>query len=232
MVKLLLTYKVDIKSKNLEGLTTVDILREREFLGDRELREKLDGGHIILKILKMLSKWTLSFVKRFVITDHREILHMSKEDRNAILVVSVLIATATYQAILSPPDKDHSSIDTKFLGIPYELFKYFNSVAFVASMIEICLHLPSGIGYTIHLVLPLIICYVLLMIFWWSYSTNITAIAVFALILTKIPVVRQKISGDLNQKKSITLGTLLKRNPNMERELNQISVHFWRTSND
>ena len=79
---------------------------------------------------------------------------MSKEDRNGILVVSVLIATATYQAAL----------------------------------IEICVHLPSGIGYALHLVLPLMICYTLLAMVWWSYFyAVITVVVIFMLVLPKIP---------------------------------------------
>ncbi|XP_038889007.1 ankyrin repeat-containing protein BDA1-like [Benincasa hispida] len=211
MVKLLLTYNVDIKSKNLKGFSAVDILRQNEFLGDKELEEKLDDEHNIivkqLRLAKILLKWTLWFIKRLAITDHREIVDMSKEDRNAILVVSVLIATATYQAVLSPPDKEkieliYMSYNCRYFT--YILFKYFNTLAFVASMIEICLHLPSGIRYTLHLVLPLVNCYILLMLFWLScYTGVLTTGAVIVFILTKIPALRQKISGDLNPKKKI-----------------------------
>ena len=55
---------------------------------------------------------------------------------------------------------------------------YFNTLAFVALMIEICVHLPYGIGYALHLVLPLLICYTFCNDFWaylvqnWVDSTE------------------------------------------------------------
>lgn len=220
MVKLLLKYKVDFKSKNLEGLTALDMLREREFLGNRELRRKLKSAHIEKQLrLPKLLKSTLSFLKRLVITDYHEIENMSKEDRNAILVVAVLIATATYQAMLSPPLNSYG-----FWRLLYFIcFSFFNTMAFFASMIEICLHLPSGIGYTLHLVLPLVLCFVLLMPSSLEVNTIFVAVTVIVLILMKMSILRQKILGDLKPKKTIQFDA--KRSPSLQRELTQINVH-------
>ncbi|XP_023511575.1 ankyrin repeat-containing protein BDA1-like [Cucurbita pepo subsp. pepo] len=144
MVKLLIN-KVDMKAKNLEGKTALDIMKEHGHVEDKEVREMLHGSHIFKNVAKCLHS-ILLFVKRLVITDYREILYMSKKDRNGILVVSVLIATATYQAALSPPEIDRDFFIQHYKWIPYECFVQLNTWAFIASMIEICVHLPSGIG--------------------------------------------------------------------------------------
>lgn len=119
-------------------------------------------------------RWALWFIKRLVITDHREIVHMSKGDQNAILVVSVLIiATATYQAILSSPDKDKFKCFNMYF-ITYDIFRYSNTLAFGESMMEICIHLPfwdwlhSPFGSPSCYMLCIVDAF-LVVIFYWSY---------------------------------------------------------------
>ncbi|XP_022971878.1 ankyrin repeat-containing protein BDA1-like [Cucurbita maxima] len=224
MVKLLIN-KVDMKAKNLEGKTALDIMKERGLVEDKEVKEMLHGSHILRDVAKFVCS-ILLFVKRLVITDHPEILYMSKKDRNAILVVYVLIATATYEAALSPPEKDMDFFPPEWIS--YVCFQQLNTVAFVASMIEICVHLPSGIGYALHLVLPLVICYALLAIVWRSYfPLVITSAVIFLLILSKIPLVRQKVKGGFKPKKPNKLGGRFSFS--MEKELTDISVHFGRS---
>ncbi|XP_022931781.1 ankyrin repeat-containing protein BDA1-like [Cucurbita moschata] len=228
MVKLLIN-KVDMKAKNLEGKTALDIMKEHGLVEDKEVKEMLHGYHILKDIASFLRTISL-ILKRLVITDHREIHYISKEDRNAILVVSVLIATATYQAALTPPNKDGDFFIRQYKWITYQFFVQFNTLAFVASAIEICLHLPSGIDYALHLVIPLVICYALLAIVWCSYLSSIITIAIiFVLILSKIPLVRRKVKGDFKPKKLRKLGGLFMRSISMEKELTEISLHFGRT---
>ncbi|XP_038886830.1 ankyrin repeat-containing protein BDA1-like isoform X2 [Benincasa hispida] len=237
MVKLLLSYKVDIKSKNLEGLTAMDILRRGEFLRDKELREKLDGNHILKQPI-LAKLWSL--VKAFFGLNNREILHTSKENRNAILVVSVLIATATYQVLLSLSDKDNEISPLKFefeainLRIDsYQLFKASNTMAFFSSMMEIFLHLPSDINYTLHLGVPLVTCYILLIPFRWS-SFDLVHIAggyIVLLVLSKIPNIAQKLRECFNTRKLIKINSLIKRSLSRDRELTEIRTEMRQHSN-
>lgn len=100
IVRLLTDLRIDIKAKNSESLTALDILNDRA-KKDTNFNKCLailrQGLHqqvarrIPWYLLEVISQWGY------------EIKHMSTDRGNALLVVTVLILTATYQATLSPP---------------------------------------------------------------------------------------------------------------------------------
>ncbi|EOY04198.1 Uncharacterized protein TCM_019456 [Theobroma cacao] len=110
MMKLLLECKVDKNAINQSGLTTMDISQEQSQVDNKECIE------ILRRVIglnassippapslqdKLRSK--LTFHEKLLGEAFREIFDISVERSNALLVISVLILTATYQATLSPP---------------------------------------------------------------------------------------------------------------------------------
>ncbi|XP_044476342.1 ankyrin repeat-containing protein BDA1-like [Mangifera indica] len=117
MVKLLLPY-MGVNERNSKGLTALDMFnyRQRQGLVDAavgnilhateaktasqlhrpsqksSLVEKLSGGSSYLEKIRLISG-----------LDYRYVDEISLETRNILLVVAVLVATATYQAALSLP---------------------------------------------------------------------------------------------------------------------------------
>lgn len=178
MVIKLMTWLIgegNVNARNLSGLTAMDIFnRQRDSLAGRVgeiLRDakaksasELDGSTMTLA--DYLSRNLSLFEKR----DKRlGIIGQSQEKsidlRNVVLVVAVLIATATYQAALSPPGgywQDDSppgnnpatnttiinSRAGKMILRGYNLFLFFflNSVAFYTSLATILIVI-SGLPY-------------------------------------------------------------------------------------
>ncbi|XP_007009531.2 PREDICTED: alpha-latroinsectotoxin-Lt1a-like [Theobroma cacao] len=102
MVRLLTSFRIKMKATNSRGSTALDILkccRTQEdninikkcvdILGHDQCLNACRKG--LWYFLELLSQWGY------------EIKHMSNDRGNALLVVTVLILTATYQATLSPP---------------------------------------------------------------------------------------------------------------------------------
>ncbi|KAK6234154.1 hypothetical protein QUC31_006560, partial [Theobroma cacao] len=108
-----------INSKNLEGLTALDILLEHQRnerqVDNREIMDMLStaGGlrgsslpnnpHSSINVNSFRSK--MSYFQKFATIAARGKKGISYEMRNAFLVVTVLIITATYDASLNPPKK-------------------------------------------------------------------------------------------------------------------------------
>ncbi|XP_044476695.1 ankyrin repeat-containing protein BDA1-like [Mangifera indica] len=122
MVKLLIGYlKVNIK--NSKGLTALDIFYLRQYqglvdaaVGNILLAAKAKtASQLILPSLRDSKKTLLAeyfyggltcpgkILKRFSL-GYRRVDQVPLEVRNVLLVVAILIATATYQAALSPPE--------------------------------------------------------------------------------------------------------------------------------
>ncbi|KAK6234145.1 hypothetical protein QUC31_006551 [Theobroma cacao] len=102
MVRLLTSFRIKMKATNSRGSTALDILKCcRTQEGNINIKKCVDIlGHDqclnacrkgLWYFLELLSQWGY------------EIKHMSNDRGNALLVVTVLILTATYQATLSPP---------------------------------------------------------------------------------------------------------------------------------
>ncbi|EOY18316.1 Ankyrin repeat-containing protein [Theobroma cacao] len=108
-----------INSKNLEGLTALDILLEHQRnerqVDNREIMDMLStaGGlrgsslpnnpHSSINVNSFRSK--MSYFQKFTTIAARGKKGIPYEMRNAFLVVTVLIITATYDALLNPPEK-------------------------------------------------------------------------------------------------------------------------------
>ncbi|CAL5430497.1 unnamed protein product [Camellia sinensis] len=93
----------NMNAKNLDGLTALDIAARSD--SKREIE-------VILRCAGALESSSSGFLKskeRIIekinkdLFDFGDFFSMSMESRNAILVVAVLVATTTFQAILSPP---------------------------------------------------------------------------------------------------------------------------------
>ncbi|XP_044476767.1 ankyrin repeat-containing protein BDA1-like [Mangifera indica] len=113
-VKLLMEH-MKVNKKNSKGLTALDIFYDRqgEGLGDAAVRDILLAAkakrasqlHRPSQKTSLVEK-ALSFSGRIQKIYGLDDLHMDKipvEVKNVLLVVAVLVATATYQAALSPP---------------------------------------------------------------------------------------------------------------------------------
>ncbi|PPR80626.1 hypothetical protein GOBAR_AA40085 [Gossypium barbadense] len=104
-VKLLLNCNIKVNARNLHSYTAVDIARNNnnpEMLIVLNKAGAKDGTLIEeMKQLTLEAKPTLlDNVIRFV-KDQK--IYISSETRDALLVVAALIATASFQAVLSPP---------------------------------------------------------------------------------------------------------------------------------
>ncbi|KAL5551314.1 hypothetical protein UlMin_001490 [Ulmus minor] len=118
MVKLLIE-RVDVNIKNLSGKTVLDILQDQSLLMEEELKKMLiHAGALNGESIPspkttagILGKKASKF-ERLVILAYNMKLYMPHGDKDVVLIVAVLIATATYQAVLNPPtneDNDSSA---------------------------------------------------------------------------------------------------------------------------
>ncbi|KAJ7969021.1 Ankyrin repeat protein, partial [Quillaja saponaria] len=156
IVRLLIKSIIDLNAKNMEGWTALDIADNQTQVDNKEIKDMLSGagalGSSSLPAVTTLAdklKSDITFNERIAVSIIRNRKNTSNGTRNALLVVAVLIATTTYQAVLSPPggisQDDQASkgkvvMDTvTFLG-----FWFFNTTALLASTAVIYLLLPSG----------------------------------------------------------------------------------------
>ena len=158
-----------VNVKNLEGKTALDILQEQTQV-NREMEVKLRHA----KALTASSLPTItSYVdylmqhkdkfRRFRTSFARDVIRISDENRNALLVVAVLLITISYQALLSPPGRlwqDDYKPETNqttaahkagksiaFIKSGYPLFLIFNTLTFFSSCAITCLLLPDEYTY-------------------------------------------------------------------------------------
>nr|XP_027122479.1 ankyrin repeat-containing protein BDA1-like [Coffea arabica] len=204
----LLINKVKINEKNLEGLTCLDTFTGLAIAGDEKIAKALRGAgaktssalppvDTLADVLSSKESLTRKALRQMAQCDVG-LDGLSSEMRNALLVVAVLIATATYQAVLSPPGGISSGGDTTLffsnssdispisdftrktkitdstgkvqMGETYfYVFIILNTVAFAASLGIIFSLLPTS-RYNLLLFIPLL---TLLM----SYTFSITIIA-------------------------------------------------------
>ena len=212
--------RVDINLINLAGFTTLDmILQDRTQSDDRNrklirgllLRSGAVRASALATVPKLADslKTKMSWREKWIISDYRKKLYMSNEDRNVILLTAVLFATANYEAVLdSPFDNDNAG---SFF------FTLINNIAFLASMVEIYLHLPSHCGI-LRLVLPLVI---------FNYSLiriklQVIIIAVFLILFyySKLAVTLHKFVPIIVYKKSMKIKcSIFKHCSSFHREL-------------
>ncbi|OWM86380.1 hypothetical protein CDL15_Pgr021466 [Punica granatum] len=169
---------VDRDAKNFNGKTALSIHEERRPESDeqigrilcsrlglpravyRYLQARLEGNHhtilyirfgnipiVLMVMLDRIIKSILELGRGGKVELGRG---GNEKSREAILVVAVLIATAAYQGILSPPggfwqDEDSSSPGKMIMsGRLLSCYLAFNSVAFALSLGEIILNLPGA----------------------------------------------------------------------------------------
>ncbi|EXC37939.1 Phytosulfokine receptor 1 [Morus notabilis] len=154
----------DVNAKNLVGLTALDVLENQKQLANEKLQRMLLRGGALkgsslpsIPTNKDAMKTKMSWHEKFLISDFRKKLYMSNDERNTMLVVAVLFATANYQAILNNP--------YMYEDLSFMLFSFVNHVAFLASMFEIYLYLPKG-RMVLQLVVLMVVCFALLMSTW------------------------------------------------------------------
>ncbi|TKY66478.1 Ankyrin repeat-containing protein [Spatholobus suberectus] len=99
---LLMTQWMVFDAKNLMGQTALDIVEHKD------IKRKLARVGAIVRIIAKIKSIFL-FKKEWIIVKFGPRQHMSEEVRNAYLVVATLVATATYQAALSPPGGFHQT---------------------------------------------------------------------------------------------------------------------------
>ncbi|KAF2282739.1 hypothetical protein GH714_043577 [Hevea brasiliensis] len=202
-VKLLIGGKVDLNIKNMNGNTALDVLYESQtqMMIRSKIRKILCRAGALRSssiphtttVADNLSKKRTG-LEIWALSRYREKLIMSDQNRNAILVVAVLIATATYQAVLSPPggvwqgdptllfpntDSQSRYINAgAFVGRPvmfdllplvWYLFSVLNTAAFILSIGIIYNLLPRRPLIVLPLVIPLFLCYG---ISWYAVQTG------------------------------------------------------------
>ncbi|XP_074325710.1 ankyrin repeat-containing protein BDA1-like [Apium graveolens] len=171
MVRMLIS-KMDIYARNWSGQSALDIIQAQNpdmLQIDKKLKimhwvvSKKSHYNVTLycdtnnnsSLVRSLKKG-YPWYKRWILSNHR---HISLVDKNGVLVVAVLIATTTYEAMLSLP----TIFDFHFISFAAQyfffIFQFFNTIAFVAAMSLIYILLPPGISYVLQLIIPIIICY-------------------------------------------------------------------------
>ncbi|KAJ7952588.1 Ankyrin repeat protein [Quillaja saponaria] len=118
-VKLLIDRDADLNAKNLEGWTPLDMVIEKQTQTpqDREVRDMLRGAggsrssslRSFGTLSEKLRSKKITYLRKIEVGIFRSKRNMSSDTRNTLLVVLVLIATSTYEAVLSPPDSAATS---------------------------------------------------------------------------------------------------------------------------
>lgn len=185
-MELLLKCRVDKNAKNLKGLKALDILElgNQRLVNNRETMSMLaKAGGLQGSSLSSLGKFrtnahyfrsTITYGEKLAVNLARESKNMSSETRNALLVVAVLIITATYQASLSPPggvwqgDTNNPSTGSPVPGTTvmkpkmFRLFMAYNTVTLWSALLLITYLLPAGFpSYLLLVPLSVLgICYI------------------------------------------------------------------------
>ncbi|KAA8525997.1 hypothetical protein F0562_007903 [Nyssa sinensis] len=182
----LLINKVNKNDRNSEGLTALDIVswlpqevdkKEVEHIFCHAGAKNASSSSlpaIVFTLADLLSRpegfnerWL-----RYVINRQRKI---SSDLRNVILVVAVLVATASYQTVLNPPGGVGQGKSVMAKG-SFFVFAFLNSTAFVAAMavIVVVLHI-NYFSLLLHLALFFLMSSYVVSLFVISPLTNMAA---------------------------------------------------------
>ena len=160
---MLMQVMTEIDAANLMGQRAFDIINNQEIKKDLVRAEaRVRRNRKVESLIISMQEWIIRK------TGMRE--NMSNEVRNAYMIVATLVATATYQAMLSPPGGFHQidaagtnntvilgdgpsnsskvyegksvMSDTKFLE-----FSTTNFLAFMTSIFTIILLMPKNVGW-------------------------------------------------------------------------------------
>lgn len=206
----LLIKRVDLNAKNLEGLTALDISLQGPVNNTEMINLLCRNGALGASSLPRVSSLAdslrkeMSLTEKLILRSYLSKCCMPNEKRNALLVVAVLIATATFQAVLNPP----AGIQKGYSETPHDFkrnaaatnssaeenevsnfafhsaaacvsFLAFNTVAFLTSISEIWFHLPQGLYFLMKLGLPLLFCYMLSL----SLTAPVSSVTPFYVVL-------------------------------------------------
>ncbi|XP_027910483.1 ankyrin repeat-containing protein BDA1-like [Vigna unguiculata] len=178
-IRLLVKTKIDLKAKNLEKSTALDIAGSAEIknvlvrAGAKHGSSVTDSPTIAEK-----QRWNVTLAEKIMIFVIRMRRDITEDQRQAFLIVAALIATATYQSALSPPGGVYqansenninnnvsitsvNSTTTANAGSSvmsegdFMTLSILNSFSLLVSTVAICILTPSGIVGSI-LLTPLI----------------------------------------------------------------------------
>ncbi|TKY74827.1 Ankyrin repeat-containing protein [Spatholobus suberectus] len=198
-VRLLIDSKININAKNLEDSTALDIVEINETQAhSAEIRDTLVRGGALrgfslatAPLLEEELRAKITFNERIAIFVSRLRKRISNDTRNALLVVAILFATSTYDAVLDPPGGVYQGESSAAPSMNYSAslghrdnatreivgkvvmkiqtffwFWCFNSWSFYLSIMMICLLMPRG-RISVIVTFPLSIfsgCYVFSMV--------------------------------------------------------------------
>ena len=179
-LQLLVKTKMDLKAKNLDNSTALDIAATAETKSTL-VRAGAKRGSSVADAPTFADKLRskITFMDKIIIFILRIRMDISEDQRNAFLVVAALVATATYQSALSPAGGvyqanagDNSQNTTTFnstatntqgTSVMHEgdffTLSIFNTLSLLVSTMTIYILTPSGIVGSI-LFAP---------IFWFAY---------------------------------------------------------------
>lgn len=169
-VRLLIDSKIDLNAKNLGELTALDIVEiNHSQVYSAEMRDMLVTAGALrgfslapapLHEQELRSK--ITFNERVAICATRLRRRISNDTRNALLVVTILFATITYEAALNPPGGVYEGGDRRSTASDagaaqgniggkvvmriqtFFWFWSFNTCSFYLSILMICLLMPRG----------------------------------------------------------------------------------------
>lgn len=165
-VRLLVNTKINLKTKNFEDKTALDIAttESKKILCSAGAKSGTQVIDAHTPAYKLSSETTI--IDKLSIYMHRISRNITDEQRNTMLIVAALVVTATYQSVLSPPggvyqvnasDKNlnitssNSTIST--LGnagksvmseVDFFRFSFWNIVSFLISIAVILILTPAG----------------------------------------------------------------------------------------
>lgn len=103
-LRLLIKTKINLKAKNLDNSTALDIAASAETKGILSSAGAKPGSKVKnAPTLAQKLRSNITIMDKILIYILRIRKDMSEEQRNAFLIVATLVATATYQSALSPP---------------------------------------------------------------------------------------------------------------------------------
>ncbi|CAB4309873.1 unnamed protein product [Prunus armeniaca] len=242
----LLIKRVDLNVKNLEGLTALDISLQGPVNNTEMINLLCRNGALEASSLPRVSSLAdslrkeMSLTEKWILQNHLSKCCMPNEKRNALLVIAVLIATATFQAVLNPP----AGIQKGYSETPHDFkrnsaatnssaeenvvsnfafhsaaacvsFLAFNTMAFLTSISEIWFHLPQGLYFLIKLGLPLLFCYMLSL----SLTAPVSSVTPFYVVLLFLSQLKAIVRVMFFRRSLELKLSLLKHCPSLHREM-------------
>ncbi|WVZ03615.1 hypothetical protein V8G54_024421 [Vigna mungo] len=158
-MQLLIKNMTDLDAANLSGETAFDIIK------DEEIKKNLGRAEARVKIIKKV-RWLMVSMREWLIRKTGMRGKMSDEIRRVYMIVATLVATATYNAAVSPPGGVHqiqaagtihleSNSSKVYEGksvmssSDFMLFSITNSSAFILSLISIIFMMPRNLGWVL-----------------------------------------------------------------------------------